>query len=80
METVATKRYSEEVGAKTHKDGAINVLLVDDREEDLLALELILKTENYNFVKATSGREALRILLKEHDFAIILIDVHCPCP
>lgn len=56
----------------------INLLLVDDRKEDLLSLELILKNENYNFVEATSGREALRILLKKHDFAIILIDVHMP--
>jgi len=55
-----------------------NLLLVDDRKEDLLALELILRNENYNFVKATSGREALRILLKQQDFAIILIDVHMP--
>lgn len=36
----------------------INILLVDDRKEDLLALELILGNENYTFVKATSGREA----------------------
>ena len=59
-------------------DQRINILLVDDKSEDLLALELILGKEQYNFVKASSGREALRILLKEQNFAIILMDVHMP--
>jgi signal transduction histidine kinase len=54
------------------------VLLVDDREEDLFALEIILAGKNCAVVKADSGREALKILLKEHDFAIILIDVQMP--
>jgi signal transduction histidine kinase len=68
------EEYAEDMSAES----VVNVLLVDDRKEDLLALELILGNENYNFVKATSGREALRVLLKEQDFAIILIDVHMP--
>lgn len=59
-------------------DDIVNILLVDDRKEDLMALQLVLENEGYNFVKATSGREALRILLKEHDFALILMDVHMP--
>jgi len=56
----------------------INILLVDDRKEDLLALELILKNSEYNLIKAESGRDALRILINQHDFAIILMDVHMP--
>lgn len=60
------------------KSQIINILLVDDKREDLLALELVLKKENYNFIKAASGRDALRILLKERNFAIILMDVHMP--
>jgi len=56
----------------------VNVLLVDDKKENLLALELVLGKDQYNFVEATSGREALRVLLKEHNFAIILMDVHMP--
>ena len=56
----------------------IKILLVDDRKEDILSLEVILSTPNYKFEKATSGRDALRILLKEQDFAIILIDVQMP--
>jgi signal transduction histidine kinase len=62
----------------TNAQQSINVLLVDDKKEDLLALELILGEKNYNFIRATSGREALRVLLKEDDIAIILMDVHMP--
>jgi PAS domain S-box-containing protein len=57
---------------------AIKILLVDDRKEDLLSMEVTLSNPNYTFYKATSGREALRILLKDKDFAIILIDVQMP--
>src|SRR5580658_2196681 len=57
---------------------AIKILLVDDRKEDLLSMEVILSNKNYVLHKATSGREALRILLKDKDFAIILIDVQMP--
>ncbi|HXP49107.1 MAG TPA: response regulator, partial [Bacteroidia bacterium] len=57
---------------------AIKILLVDDRKEDILSLEVTLANANYQFDKATSGREALRILLKEHEFALILIDVQMP--
>lgn len=55
----------------------INILLVDDRRENLLALEGILKVLNENLVKATSGTEALKYLLK-HDVAVILLDVEMP--
>src|ERR1700689_3707994 len=57
---------------------AINILLVDDRKEDLLSMEVILANPDYIFHKTASGREALRLLLKERDFAIILIDVQMP--
>jgi len=54
-----------------------NILLVDDRPENLLALEGTLEDENYNLFKATSGREALRMVLK-YDFDLILLDVQMP--
>jgi signal transduction histidine kinase len=54
------------------------ILLVDDREDNLLSIETILEQDNYEFVKATSGRQALKILLSEYDFALILMDVNMP--
>ncbi|MEG4317554.1 MULTISPECIES: response regulator [unclassified Microcoleus] len=59
-----------------HSD-RVNVLLVDDRPENLVALEAILNKPYYNLVKANSGAEALRCLLNE-DFAVILLDVQMP--
>ena len=54
------------------------ILLVDDRADNLLSLETILEPDGYHFVKANSGREALKILLTEFDFALILMDVKMP--
>jgi len=56
----------------------VKILLVDDLPENLFALELILCNDNYKCVKAHSGNEALKILLHEQDFAIILMDVQMP--
>jgi signal transduction histidine kinase len=54
------------------------ILLVDDRDDNLLSIETILEPDGYKFSKANSGREALKILLKEFDFALILMDVKMP--
>lgn len=54
------------------------ILLVDDREDNLLSIETILEQDGYIFIRANSGREALKILLKEFDFALILMDVKMP--
>ena len=54
------------------------ILLVDDRDDNLLSIETILEPDGYKFSKANSGREALKILLKEYDFALILMDVKMP--
>src|SRR5436190_20909965 len=54
-----------------------NVLLVDDRPENLLALEGILEPLGQNLIHAHSGEDALRELLR-HDVAVILLDVQMP--
>ncbi|MDX6412520.1 MAG: hypothetical protein QOE91_2036, partial [Gaiellaceae bacterium] len=53
------------------------VLLVDDRRENLVALEAILEPLGNEIVSVTSGEAALRELLK-HEFALILLDVQMP--
>lgn len=54
-----------------------DILLVDDREENLLTLEAALASPRYRLFKATSGDAALRYLL-DHEPALILMDVQMP--
>ena len=56
---------------------AVKILLVDDKIENLVALEAVLDGPGHQLVKAQSGKEALRACL-EHDFAAILLDVKMP--
>ena len=56
----------------------IKILLVDDRKENLSSLEAILAKQEYAFILANSGSEALKILLTQHDFALILMDIKMP--
>ena len=59
------------------EDRRVELLLVDDRAENLLALEAILEPLGQRLVSAHSGEEALKAVLK-HDFACILLDVQMP--
>jgi len=56
----------------------IKILIVDDREDNLLSMEAILASDKYHIVKANSGQQALKILLKDQDFTLILMDVQMP--
>jgi signal transduction histidine kinase len=56
----------------------IKILVVDDREDNLFSIETLLEKDNYTIVKANSGRAALKILLSQHDFSLILMDVQMP--
>jgi len=55
----------------------VNILLVDDRPENLLALEAILEPLGHNLIRAESGPDALKQVLVL-DFAVILLDVQMP--
>ena len=56
----------------------VKLLVVDDREDNLFSIETILEKDNYTIVKASSGRAALKVLLQQHDFTLILMDVQMP--
>jgi diguanylate cyclase (GGDEF)-like protein len=56
---------------------AISILIVDDRPENLLALEQVLESPELKIVRANSGHEALEQTL-DHKFALILLDVQMP--
>lgn len=66
-----------EEAEKTTDETPVNVLLVDDRPDNLLVMTTILSDLNQNLVCATSAREALKFLLQE-DVALILLDVQMP--
>src|ERR1700730_13555722 len=55
----------------------VNILLVDDQPNNLIALEAVLEGLGQNLVKANSGSEALKSLLNDQ-FAVILLDVLMP--
>lgn len=54
------------------------ILLVDDRPENLLVLEELLDNGNRQFIKATSGNEALKYALKNDQIGLIMLDVQMP--
>lgn len=56
---------------------SVNLLLVDDRPENLLALEAILEPLGQSLIRANSGPEALKQVLAS-EFAAILLDVQMP--
>lgn len=58
-------------------DSKVNILIVDDNEENLIAMNAVLEEIGENIVLANSGKKALRLLL-DQDFSLILLDVDMP--
>src|SRR5580693_3768454 len=59
------------------KTDKVNILMVDDQPGKLLSYDAILGELGENLIKATSGRQALDLLLK-NDIAVVLMDVSMP--
>jgi two-component system sensor histidine kinase/response regulator len=74
METIQQISQRNETGAYNKK---VNILLVDDRTDNLISLESILEQEGRHIFKALSGNEALKIALNE-EIGLILLDVQMP--
>jgi PAS domain S-box-containing protein len=68
---------SDKTPAAAPYQARARILMVDDRPENLMALEAILEPLGPELVRANSGEEALRQVLL-HDFAVILLDVQMP--
>lgn len=58
-------------------DNAIRFLIVDDVEENLMALEALLRRDGLEIHQAQSAAAALELLLL-NDYALVLLDVHMP--
>ena len=58
-------------------DQVVEILIVDDEDRNLDALSVILEHPGYQLLRARSGDEALRLLLK-HEVAAIVLDVRMP--
>jgi PAS domain S-box-containing protein len=75
--TATLREAPPDASARPERDERANILLVDDRSENLLALDAILEPLGERTVRAHSGDEALKCLLTD-EFAVILLDVQMP--
>ena len=69
--------FQHEKNASPVPDARPNILIVDDRQENLLATEKVLKSLDAKIFTASSGNQALSLMLR-HEFAVMLLDVQMP--
>ncbi|MET8285585.1 two-component system response regulator [Streptomyces sp. NPDC048448] len=65
------------MSAEETTDERASILLVDDMEDNLIALEAVLGSLNEPLVRARSGEEAMKALLRQR-FAVVLLDIRMP--
>ncbi|MBK3568070.1 MULTISPECIES: two-component system response regulator [unclassified Streptomyces] len=65
------------MSAEATTDESAGILLVDDMEDNLIALEAVLGSLNEPLVRARSGEEAMKALLRQR-FAVVLLDIRMP--
>jgi response regulator RpfG family c-di-GMP phosphodiesterase len=65
------------MNAESRTDDGAGILLVDDMEDNLIALEAVLGSLNEPLIRARSGEEAMKALLRRR-FALVLLDVRMP--
>ncbi|UXX93355.1 response regulator [Streptomyces sp. AD2-2] len=65
------------MSAEATTDERASILLVDDMEDNLVALEAVLGSLNEPLVRARSGEEAMKALLRQR-FAVVLLDIRMP--
>ncbi|MFE1285181.1 two-component system response regulator [Streptomyces sp. NPDC058751] len=65
------------MSVRTTTDEGSSILLVDDMEDNLVALEAVLRSLNEPLVRARSGEEAVEALLRQR-FAVVLLDIRMP--
>jgi signal transduction histidine kinase len=77
LKEATTRRQQLEGGSAAAPQSKLNILVVDDRPENLLALETILEDLGHQIICVRSGSEALREVL-QRTFAVVLLDINMP--
>ncbi|MFT8321900.1 MAG: PAS domain S-box protein [Bacillus sp. (in: firmicutes)] len=77
MKNIILKKKNTVKSNEPKRPEAINILMVDDLQENLIALKAVLSSPKYHLVSAKTGEDALKCIL-QHDFAVILLDVQMP--
>ena len=78
MQVMYSRPHDKHVSTETKTEpGKINILVVDDRIENIISVESVIENEHRNILRALSGEEALK-MVKEHSIGLILLDIQMP--